>query len=455
MHILLTIIAFLVIFSAIILIHELGHFVSAKKSGVKVEEFGIGLPPRIFGKKFGETIYSVNWIPFGGFVRMWGEDARNTKLINNKRTFIGQPVLNRIIIVTAGVIMNFVLAWLLLTIGFSVGMKPLLLEDDVLNAVNDGQIVLEKVVFSEALDEESEKDLVPFPHPQIYRISEDSSLYEAGYRDGDIIDIYNDNYIFGLDGFEKSFNESPDQIRVVVTEVLADTPAQRSGIKEGDIVVSAQGGDVDDVVELIETTEGCQSEACSYTIDRNGELIDYEILPEQGRIGVMLSELRGYDEGKLLLQNSSLLYSIAEIKEEKYPVHVAMGKSVTEIVRLGKVTLLMFGDFVGELFRDGKVPESVAGPVGIAHMTSYFVTEGIVSLLRFAAILSLSLGVINILPFPGLDGGRLLFIIVELIIGRRVSPKWENSIHGLGYLLLLVLIFAVTYSDIMRLVVGR
>src|SRR3990167_6732155 len=138
-----TIIVFLVIFSVIVLVHEFGHFIMAKRAGIRIDEFGIGLPPRVFGKKVGETIYSVNWIPFGGFVRMFGEDNSDPKATRSSRSFTAKPMRARAKVIVAGVAMNFLLAWLLLFVGFTFGMEPLLTPKDVFPAVSNEQIVLE------------------------------------------------------------------------------------------------------------------------------------------------------------------------------------------------------------------------------------------------------------------------------------------------------------------------
>ncbi|PJC38811.1 hypothetical protein CO044_02930, partial [Candidatus Peregrinibacteria bacterium CG_4_9_14_0_2_um_filter_38_9] len=155
------------------------------------------------------------------------------------------------------------------------------------------------------------------------------------------------------------------------------------------------------------------------------------------------------------LYNVNVVSSVNEVKDERYPVHIALYKSFTEMVKVSKLTAESFGAFVGGLVTKGQVPNDVAGPVGIARMTHTFAQQGIIALLRFVAVLSLSLAVINILPLPGLDGGRIFFIIGEVILGRRMSRKIESRIHVLGYFLILIMIFVVTYSDIGRLIKGE
>lgn len=542
MSIIITAIVFILIFSVLVLIHEFGHFIMAKRAGIKVEEFGFGLPPRIWGKKKGETIYSINWIPFGGFVRMLGEDAKDPKFLKEKRSFAAASMRNRIKVVVAGVVMNFFLAWLLLTIGFSFGMQPLLGPDDVLPAIESGSIVLteglkiknveegslfeklgiksEDVLFEidgksvdqEVLSKVSENpvgkyavmrdgeilnlevtedfakenvaddkddaklgvsfyDFAAFPRVKVFEVENASNVYKAGIRNGDILLSVNGNQIFNVEDFERltrgqanleyevyrngikeKFLVNLDgERRVIISNVIENMPAALAGLQDGDVVLSINGKKFTDSQTLIEFVDQHRDENLGFMIERNFEQIFYEIKPEDGKIGVYLSELMSYFGNQhMSLYNVNLLSSVLEVKDEKYPFYVAAYKSVQESYRMSKLTANMFLGVVFDLLKGEKIPESVAGPVGIAQLTHTFVQEGLISLLRFVAILSLSLAVINILPFPALDGGRLLFILIEFVMGRRVNQKWEAMIHAFGYLLILLLILAVTYNDIMK-----
>ncbi|MBP7057897.1 site-2 protease family protein, partial [Candidatus Gracilibacteria bacterium] len=175
---------------------------------------------------------------------------------------------------------------------------------------------------------------------------------------------------------------------------------------------------------------------------------------ENGLIGIGLSPISTYANNDLDLYSVDVVSSVIRIKDVTYPFYEAPVKALTESVRLGGLTIQMFVDVVKYMFTKFSVPSGVAGPVGIAQMTSVFMKEGIMSLLRFMALLSLSLAMINVIPFPALDGGRLLFIVIEMVIGRKVNPRVEAIVHTIGYALLMLLIVAVTYSDVMRLIFG-
>ena len=536
MSYLITIVVFFLVFSLLVLVHEFGHFYMAKKSGIKVEEFGFGLPPRVWGKKKGETIYSINAIPFGGFVRMYGEDSTNKKFIKSKRSFIAQPLRSRMLVVVAGVVMNFVLAWFLLFVGFTAGMQPLLGPDDVFTAVQNDQIILEgglkinevvensmafnygiesgdtiysfndkkiddyvvaglledpvgtyqvvsnsNVIDLEYTQEDFDEgtdlglgfyDHVSFPRVKVYDLEKHSNAYKTGIRPGDYIIQVNGEQIFTVSDFESLANdnsyleylvyrdgyveefivENNSLTNVVVSAVVPDQAAYVSGIEEGDVVVSINGTNISSSLEMIDLVKGNEGSTLSVLVNRNGQNVRYEVEPLDGRMGVYLSDLIDYSkQDGLSLYNASLLSSVVELKEEKFPWYQSVGKAFSESIRLSKMTASMFVSLVSDLFSNGEVPQSVAGPVGIAQMTHTFVQEGFIPLIRFVAILSLSLAVINILPFPALDGGRLLFLIVEMITGRRVNQKWEAYVHACGYLLILLLILVVTYSDILRL----
>jgi len=536
MDILITIVAFLIAFSILVLAHEFGHFIVAKRNGIKVEEFGFGLPPKLWGKKKGETLYSINAIPFGGFVRMMGES--DTKVSRSKRSFSGKSKRIQIKVLAAGVAMNFLLAWVLITVGFSFGMEPMLGPDDIYGAVDNGVIQLEEglkieeigtfalnaglksgdkivkyngqdvsgfaqledslkkggeysilrdgqyFVYSidgsevegEALADLSEfftyEDYLMFPRVRIYDVKEWSSAYRAGLRDGDTIVSINGEGIYAVDDYLEAigneseayfeiyrggkrdvhFVEFPVARKVIVSNVVEGKPGDMVGFKDSDVVLSVNGYEVNTVVSLIEYITANADQVLTVKVDRHGQLLFFEVTPENGKIGLYLTELYlANGPSDISVYSVDQVSTLVGIEEEKYPIYSAPFHALSETWRLTKLTGTLFKDLVGNVISTGEVPDTVAGPVGIAQMSGMFAREGAIPFIRFIALLSISLAVLNILPFPALDGGKLLFILIEFVIGRKIPTKWENLIHLFGFVIIIGLILAISFNDIMRI----
>jgi regulator of sigma E protease len=367
--IILTIIAFIIIFSLLILVHELGHFCMARRAGVKVEEFGIGLPPKakVLFKDKKSTEYSLNWIPFGGFVRMYGEDSYDPKALKDKKSFASKTILQRTSIILAGVVMNFILAWVLMTIGFSIGMKPFLVTpEDIQKGISAGLVETQQVLY--------------------------------------------------------------------VHEILPGSPLSTTDLKAGDSISEINGNPVPMAENL-------------NTLLKPNEMVKLKVLRDS-KDGIL--EVPTDAEGKLgfVISSEDL---IINVKNVRYPVYKAPVEAIKEVGRLSILTVKMLGNVIVSIVAKFTVPEGVAGPVGIAKMTHYFVKQGIMALVQFTALISISLGVINVMPFPALDGGRFLFIIFEVITRRKPNAKWESRIHTIGFGLLMLLIFIITWNDIVKL----
>lgn len=538
MSIVFSVVAFLIIFSLLILVHEFGHFWAAKKAGVKVEEFGFGLPPRAWGKKVGGTLYSLNWIPFGGFVRMLGEDSRDPKMLTEPKSFASKSLRARIVIVVAGVVANFLLAIVLLTVGFSFGIQPLLLSpEDVFQGIEHGVIQIQTgatvksvvmgssaekagfktgdIVFqidgNEVVDAgqlekffvdgdiqshrfmvrrdnailqidadmlKSQKfglgfyELFLLPRVVIKEVKEDFDAYRAGLRAGDILIQMNGEHMYSAKDFQEKLLESshadlkimrnhrsfeysfdlPVVHTVVIAEVFLDSIASKAGFQKGDILVQVEDHDVRDPEKLLAYAKERHDKNLRYTVDRGGKLVTLTANPdENGRIGVGLTRLISQENSVFNMYTTDVLTSVLEVRSVSFPVHLAFVESLRESKRLIGLTAVMFGRVIQTVVSRFEVPEGVAGPVGIAKLTHVFVQEGILSLVRFLALLSLSLSVINIFPLPALDGGRLLFLLFEVFAGRRINQRWEAMIHAIGLVILLLLLIAVTYSDVMSL----
>lgn len=351
------VVVFILIFSLLVLVHEAGHFMAARKAGVKVEEFGLGLPPRIWGKRRHGTIWSINLIPFGGFVRLKGEDGSRGQ---DKDSMAKKSSSQRFWIIVAGVLMNFILAYVLLMIGFWGGMAPI--------AAN----------------------------------------------------------LKTLDG-------SQFTARVVVLDVVKDSTAAQAGVKPGDVIVSVNGESVRLAQELQQYT--AKNTQVRLEIDRAGERLQLNVPTklegEQRMIGTLVDEVL-----------SDVSYTWWKVP------YLAL---VDFVILLKQIGAALVG-FVVHLFATASIQESVSGPVGIARVTNEAVKLGWTYTLQLMIFLSVNLGLLNIIPFPALDGGRLIFLLLEIVRGgKKIGKEWENGIHSLGFLLLLALIFAVTYRDVVNL----
>lgn len=354
-----TIAIFFIVLSILVIIHELGHFIAAKLNGIKVEEFGFGLPPRVFGIKFGETIYSLNLLPFGGFVKVLGEeeDELTGKKLTEKdldRAFSRKKTWQKVTVLVAGVTCNFLLGWFIISYLFVRG--------------------------------------VPVPS-----------------------DV------------------------VTVETVVENSPAAAAGLQKGDKIKSVT---YDGDTETIETTEELTNFAklhgdqkISLVIERSGRNITLNMTPRknppqgQGAMGVVISN---YQLKK---------YSLAEAP-------------ILGLTESAKMTKLIFVELSKTLFRFvtfQKQEADIAGPVGIAQLTSAAARQGIDSLLQMIGLLSLNLAVINILPFPALDGGRLALVLYEAAARRKVNPIIERRLNMAGFVFLLSLIALVTINDIIKL----
>ncbi|MFH2136092.1 MAG: RIP metalloprotease RseP [Patescibacteria group bacterium] len=354
---LLTIIVFILILGLLVFVHELGHFVAARKSGVKVEEFGFGFPPRIFGIKRGETIYSLNWIPLGGFVKIKGEDGENRE---EEDSFAHKKIWRRMVILAAGVLMNFILAAVLLSIGFMVGL------------------------------------------PQV---------------------------INGENGYAKVRDA-----KVQVVQILENMPAAEAGLEPGDAILEIDGQKIEDVEAMQNYLAGKIDTPVKFALERNGQKIEKEISPtfliETGRGGV----------GVGLLKTGIV----------SYPWYLAVWKGAESAVLFTGEVAVAFYELIKNLIVTQKVSVDLSGPVGIAVLTGQVARMGIIYLLQFTALLSINLAVINFLPFPALDGGRILFLIIEKIRRKPVSQKIENLVHNIGFGLLMLLVLLVTYRDVIK-----
>ncbi len=388
-----TLIIFILVLSILVIAHEWGHFITARKTGCKVYEFGIGFPPRLGGiykdpktgkwrvvwgsrgnklaetvggedratpDEFPTTLYSINWLPLGGFVKIKGE---NGEAAQDEDSFGARKLWQKLLVLVAGVTMNVLLAGVLLGIGFMIGLPT-----DVSEGVPPG---------------------------------------------GDVI----------------------GEPYVIVSQVAPDSPAKEAGIEAGDHIIKLDETLITKSVQMISYVGDVGSNEIDVTVKRGEEELTLAMTPAS------LEEFAGDDKPRIgvILADAAIL---------QYPWHIAMYYGFRSAV-LGLITIFIafYVLIKGLIFGQGMAFD-VAGPVGIAQVVGSSARLGINFLINTAAMISLSLAAINILPIPALDGGRALFVIIEGIMGRPVPKHYEQMAHTIGFVLLMVLIVVVTVRDV-------
>lgn len=428
----LKIIIAVLIFSMIILIHELGHFLLAKKNKITVTEFSLGMGPRLVSTVKGGTRYSVKLLPIGGSCAMLGEDIDDDR----PGTFNSASVWGRISVVAAGPIFNFILAYILaLVIVAVLGYAPaVVLEVSPGSAaeaagLEDGDIITEydgyhidvgkDLYVYTYLNELTEEDTVNIKYER------DGKEYEASYKP----DVYT-RYLLGFN------RTSVDTLEV--GSLIAGMPLQAAGVKEGDVITSINGVALPDgeAYEQYIEKNPLSDEPVDITYERDGLEYEATITPEEYRTPVL-----GFS------CNVS-----GCIKAEGFDV---FKRAALEVKYMVRTTILS----IKELFSGGLGIKDLSGPVGVVDAIgeTYEQTksEGTVilwmNMINLAVLLSANLGVMNLIPFPALDGGRLVFLIVEAIRRKPVDRQLEGMIHFAGLMLLMILMVVVMYNDVLKI----
>ena len=421
----------------LIFVHELGHFLTAKRFGVRVIEFGFGFPPRMLGVRYGETLYSINWIPIGGFVRMAGEEDPA-----EARGFTRLSVPKRAVVLVAGSFMNLVVPVVIFTILFMLPHGTLIGGSVIIRAVAPGSPA------EQAGLRPGDSFLAVNDHSLSTRL-------ESNERVGELVDRINANLGVPIEvtvrrgGSASGINPSPELSAV---ETVTVTPrVSPPSLKVVADVADPAGGRGRTLSTGVLTLNDDGS--FSYQRDANestGEGVS------DGQVS--LSRARRYDPGlevgDTLRQGAigvSLGIANARVEDTTDPLWVAFPKSFTAIWDVLVETKVGLVDWVSTGSNPG-----VAGPIGIAQVTGEVVSElGFSRIFLLTALISISLAILNILPIPALDGGRLMFVAIEWVRrGRRISPKKEGLVHLVGFAILISLIVFISYNDIIRLLNG-
>lgn len=352
----LTIVSFIIVLGILIFFHEFGHYITAKWSGIRVEEFALGFGPKLISRQKGETLYSIRAVPLGGFCKMTGEfppddDMSEEEKLNylearkEEKCFDQKSPWKRLAVLFMGPFMNFFLAAVIFIIIFSTYGLP---------------------------------------------------IDTAG--------------------------------TTIIGDLIPGQPAAEAGLKVGDEIIEIDGKEVETWNELADTIHGLNGKEITIVLKRNGELIKVTLTPKYdekaggGVIGIY---------PKLIRKNVGFIESL--------------GLGIRQTWYVFKLTVMGFFQII-----TGNAPADLAGPVMIANMVGQAAEIGLSNLLNLMAIISVNLGIINLLPFPALDGGRIVFILTELVRGKPIDPEKEGFVHTIGFVLLMILMVFIVYKDIAR-----
>jgi regulator of sigma E protease len=427
---------FLLTIGVLVLVHELGHFLAAKFFGMRVDRFSIGFPPRAFGKKIGDTDYCVSWIPIGGYVKIAGmvDESFDTDFLNEDPKpweYRAKPIWQRMIVICAGVAMNMLLAvaifWGIIyhqgktvrpvtEVGYvapeSPAAKAGFRAGDNIGSVNGKTVThweeIENLVYTEALT---------------------GNLTLNIRRGGEPITITMTQPLTSAI-LEDRFGLYPTGMAAVITSIESGKPAEKAGLKPNDMILTVNGETIS-FQSLQETVKRSSGKEIVIQWKRDEAVQEAKITPSaDGKIGIGFSPVY---TGPVEQIHYSLLASLPEGISDAWNMSWMNLKSIYQI-------------FVGRV----SFSKSVAGPIMIAKMATRSAEVGIMSFLGFMALLSMNLAILNLFPFPALDGGHAMFLVYEGIFRREIPARVKIAIQQVGFVLLLVFMAFVLYNDIIR-----
>jgi RIP metalloprotease RseP len=435
MTILSTIFYFIVTFGILVLVHELGHFLAAKLFRMRVDTFSFGFPPRAFGKKIGETDYCISWIPFGGYVKIAGmvDESLDTEFLKQEPQpweFRSKPKWQRAIVLSAGVFMNLLLAVLIfwgiiyhqgktirpvteighVTPNSAAAKSGLHVGDEILS-INDHPIQqwdeIESSIYTESVT-----------HDLIFHLKRLGATITVTIRRTDVPDLT-----------EERFGINPIGEVPLIVDVDKEKPAGKIGLQPGDTIIAVNGVPVSAgmLPELIHSNKGKE---ILLAWARGEEKMTAKVTPNsEGRIGIQIASV----------------YQ-GPFKRQQYGFFEALPAGVQEL----QFTSVLFLSNMYQLIVGKASLKSMGGPIKIAQLAKRSADSGFIEFFGFIGLLSISLALLNILPFPALDGGHLVFLAYEAVFRREVPSKVKIIIQQAGFILLLVFMAFVLYNDVIN-----
>ncbi|PAQ15915.1 RIP metalloprotease RseP [Bacillaceae bacterium SAOS 7] len=413
-----TVIAFIVIFGALVFFHELGHFIFAKRAGILCREFAIGFGPKVFAHKKGETIYTLRLLPLGGYVRMAGEDPEMVDLKAGHRIGIVCNEQEEIVKIIVNGKDRYPRARV-------IEVEQADLEHQLLiRGYEDGEEELKSFsIHREAVIVEDgiETQISPWDRQFASKtLGQRAMAIFAGPLFNFILAFFVFVIIAWIQGIPT--NEAK------LGELTADGAAQEAGLAEGDQIISINGEGVSSWEEIVALIQKNPQSELDFTVERDGNTLQIPVTPD-------VREIEGKEMGVI---------GVYSPVEKDFFGSIVYGAKETYLW-----TIKIF-QMVGQLVTGQFSIDKLSGPVGIYVSTETVAQSGIMNLMRWAGVLSINLGIMNLLPLPALDGGRLLFFLVEAVRGKPIDRHKEGMVHFVGFALLMLLMIVVTWNDIQR-----
>ncbi|ALS78283.1 RIP metalloprotease RseP [Planococcus kocurii] len=414
-----TVISFIIIFGALVFFHEFGHFLFAKRAGILVREFAIGMGPKILGITKGETLYTLRLLPIGGYVRMAGEDMDTIHLQAGHRigVLLNKEGQAKKIIMNQKHVYPEILF---------LEVEEADLEKELwIKGYDEDEKLIRIEVARDAVVEENGRETILAPYDRQFDSKSVGKRFMTIFA-GPLFNFILAFLIFTVIGMMQGV----PTFEPVITEVTEASPAAEAGMQNGDLVTEIEGKQIGTWDELVESVQTNAGNPLAFSVERDGELLDFTITPE-------ISGQSAEEIGVI-----GVLYESPV--EKDFFGSFAYGAEQTifwfkEIFRL--LGMLVTGQFT---------IDALSGPVGIYKTTEEVAKYGFFTLMSWAGMLSINLGIMNLLPLPALDGGRLMFFILEAVRGKPVDRQKEGMVHFVGIMLLMLLMIVVTWNDIQK-----
>ena len=435
-----TVVSAVFVLGLLVFFHELGHFLAAKRMGIRVERFSLGFPPRMIGKTIGDTEYCISWIPLGGYVKMAGEhpDAQEEENGGEPWEFQSKSVAARSFVIAAGPGMNFVLAFIIFWL-FYLTMGVMLVDTTTVGRVEAGSPYAAAGL--RVGDEILEIEQAPVDTWQDVReglvSGTATSIALKTRRDGQdrTVEVRYDGVdaaerLSGLDYFRAS----------AVSTVIPDSPAEKAGLKPGDVITSVNDVPITQWYEMVSLIRGRPGMETTVYWTRNGQPHQVAIIPNTAQD---LDRETGdiIDIGQIGITQQD------HVKRSPVGFISSVSLAGTQLVNVTYTILV----FVKKLVSGQVSTDTLGGPIAIARMAGDSARQGAGSLFSFMAFLSINLAILNLLPIPALDGGQLLILGVESVMRRPLSLRYRLVWQQAGMALLLVLMVFVVFNDVTRI----